>query len=289
MFYRLLRYDIRKGLVSDYKKLLIVVAISVAFCIQFRWEYTSHFSSLTEASFGDILFFAFSGISKYTFSPDRPFLFPALWVLLLVLPMFLVLYYPFYDLLGFGKNILIQVGRRRTWWLSKCAWTAVYIMTYFMIIYAVTALFCIVMRVPLSTQISGDAYDMVVMKDYDPMTPNSEGHLVEFMGRMNIQLFVLPVMSMVALALFQMMLSLIISPIYSFIISVGILISSAYYMSPFLIGNYGMTKRSDLIYSNGMSAAHGILLSLGMAVFSIVLGMIVFNRTDVLSQPIRDE
>lgn len=288
MFCRLLRYDIRKGLISDYKKLLIVVAISVAFCIQFRWEYTSHFSSLSEASFGDIIFFAFSGMSEYTFSPDQPFLFPALWVLLLVLPMFFVLYYPFYDLLGFGKNVLIQVGRRRTWWLSKCAWTAVYIMTYFLIIYAVTAVFCIVMRIPLSTQISGETHEMVAMKGYNPML-NGEGHLVEFMGRMDLQLFVLPVISMVALALFQMMLSLIVSPIYSFIISVGILISSAYYMNPFLIGNHCMTQRSNLVVSNGMDIKNGVLLSLCMAVFSMVLGMIAFNRTDVLSQPLRDE
>lgn len=289
MFFRILRYDIRKGLLSDYKKLGIVIAICVAFCTQFVLLFAHRAPDLTYTSFGDMIFFGFSGIPRYQFSPDKPFVFPALWMLLFLLPMFFVSYYPFYDLLGFGKNVLIQVRRRNTWWLSKCAWIAIYITTYFLLIYAVAAAFCLVLRIPLSTRISQEAYEMVVGMTAGQANPDSASVLLPFSGRMDIQLFVLPALSMIAIALLQMTVSLISTPIYSFILSAGILISSAYYMSPYLLGNYCMAMRSNLILPDGMGAGNGILLAAAVSIFSIILGMVVFERNDIISKTLREE
>lgn len=285
----MLRYDIRKGLLSDYKKIGIVLPICAAFCIQFILLFASRFPDLTYTSFGDVMFWGFSGMPRYQFSPDKPFIFPALWMLLFLLPLFFVLYYPFYDLLGFGKNVLIQVRRRSTWWLSKSAWIVIYVTVYFALIYAATALFCLVMRIPLSTRISQKVYEIVAGMTVGQANADSGNVFLPFSGQMDIQLFVLPILSTIAIALFQMTVSLISTPIYSFILSAGILFSSAYYMSPLLLGNYCMAMRSNLITHDGMDVGNGVLLAVTVSIISIILGLIIFERNDIISKTLREE
>ena len=288
MFYRIYLYDIRKGLLTDYKKAGIVVAVCAAFCIQFIQMRLNANLDFSTASFGDVIFFGLSGMEKYKFAADKPFVFPALWTIITVLPMFFVLYYPYYDLLGFGKNVLIQVKSRKVWWLSKCAWVTSYIIAYFLIVYSVAFAISLFMGFSLSTEITKATYDMVVISSAEENI-NMGSNLVSFTGSMNLQLFVLPALTLITLGLLQMMISLVTSPIYSFLISSGILISSAYYMNPFLIGNYCMVQRSNLILADGMNFEVGVVILCGISLFSVLAGMIIFERREILSKALADE
>ena len=288
MFFRILRYDIRKGMLPDYKKFGITIAVSIAFCLQFLYRFGPNVEELQHKTFGDVIFFAFSGIPNYEFAQDKPLIFPALWILLFLMPMFFVIYYPFNDLLGFGKSILIQV-KRRTWWISKCTWVIIYITTYFAVIYSVVVIFCLLMHIPLSSQISQDTYERAVKTSSSLiLTSNTPEHLPVPEGFF-IQLYVLPVLSAIAVALVQMTISLMTSPIYSFIVSVGIFLTSAYYMSPLLLGNYCMAIRSNVIIPEGVTAENGALLAVLVSSVSIILGMLIFDRSDILPKTLRDE
>ena len=44
----------------------------------------------------------------------------------------------------------------------------------------------------------------------------------------------------------------------AFCISAGILVLSAYYLNPLLLGNYAMSQRNDLLIDNGVNTKTGI-------------------------------
>lgn len=81
-----------------------------------------------------------------------------------------------------------------------------------------------------------------------------------------------------------MTVSLFIRPIYSFIITGIILLSSTYYQSPFLIGNYAMPVRCNTMIKGGVSPFIGIIFSLTLAICSFLAGVLRFKHYDVLKK-----
>ena len=96
------------------------------------------------------------------------------------------------------------------------------------------------------------------------------------------EILVLPLLVMAALNLFQMTLSLFIKPFYSYIVTAAILLISAYYVSPFCIGNYAMPLRSHMIMANGVGLNTGMLVSVIILVVAVIVGGLVFQRRDIL-------
>lgn len=87
-----------------------------------------------------------------------------------------------------------------------------------------------------------------------------------------------------ALSVMQMAVSLVIKPFFSFCISAGILVLSAYYLNPLLLGNYAMSQRNDLLIDNGVNTKTGIVFSLALLVLSCVVGLFIFRRYDILNK-----
>ena len=83
------------------------------------------------------------------------------------------------------------------------------------------------------------------------------------------------------MSLVQMLLCLVIRPTFSYILSVIVMISSAYYLSPALLGNYAMALRSDKVVTNGVPLTLGIVYSLVLIVLSVVLGSFIFHKTNI--------
>lgn len=107
---------------------------------------------------------------------------------------------------------------------------------------------------------------------------------MQFPASLIPQTFLLPPLVMIAINLFQMALSLFIKPFYSFIVTVAVLLTSSYYLSPFFIGNYVMPLRSDQMVANGVSLTAGIIFSLIIIIVSVVTGGIAFQKRDILKR-----
>ena len=87
--------------------------------------------------------------------------------------------------------------------------------------------------------------------------------------------------SLAALALFQLLLSLITGPVISFACSISILFLSAFYFDPLLIGNSMMLARSDCLMEGGISASAGMRIAISLAGVSVLVGGFLFSRMDI--------
>lgn len=108
-FFKLCKYDLKNGMFKEGIKYLACVVLFLGFCIGFIYTKGKDLGART---FGDFLFFITAGMEEYIPMPGNIFMFPALWMLMILAPLYITLYYPFYDLTAYGKNVLINSKSR---------------------------------------------------------------------------------------------------------------------------------------------------------------------------------
>ena len=262
----------RAGFAESRKKLL-AVALVAAGVIGFSWLVAKALGyGALSFSFGDSLAACAGGISIFDPERDLRFRFPAAWILMLLTIAYVTLSYPYRDLMGFGRSVLVASGQRRSWWLSKCAW----------VVAASLASCAVVAMVALAAPaVMGGAMSMRM----GPEVP----HALLFESAPDASLELLPfVLScccmMVALCLMQLALSLVVRPVLGFCATASLLLGSAYAFLPALPGNYLMVARTSAVIAEGTDPLVGVGLAVVVAVASVVLGGIYFSRMDCLDR-----
>ena len=281
MFFKLIRYDLKVGFSTTYKRYLVAIALFVVILGTFLLSVYSFNSVIEELgaqikpNLGNMLLYAFGGMQEYKPSPGVAFQFPAFWMLSYLLLAYITLYYPFNDLEEFGQNILIRCRGRKLWWFSKCIWNVSSVLCFFLLAWIIFIIGCLLSGCSLSMELSPNMSTILKL---------DTGMYMQFPPSLILQTFLLPPLVMIALNLFQMALSLFIKPFYSFIVTVAVLLTSSYYLSPFFIGNYAMPLRSDQMVANGVSLTAGIIFSLLIITVSVVVGGIAFQKRDILKR-----
>lgn len=277
MFYKLFWYDLKNGFRSTWRRYGAALAL---FCIMFLsfcmvitgYNVKAKPEVEIPINMGNALMYAFGGMAEFIPDGSNQFKFPTFWMLTYLLLAYTTLYYPFDDLSEFGQNILIRSRSRGMWWFSKCVWNFLSVIAFFLLAWAVFALGCLIAGGSLSMELHPEI-----------LTPLSNVVLdYEAPATLIPQTLLLPLLVMIGLNLLQMTLSLFIKPFYSFMAIAAILLLSAYYLSPFCIGNYAMPLRSHLLVSNGVGLNTGILISSILIVASVVIGGLVFRKRDIL-------
>jgi len=276
IFFKMLKHDLRNGLLKRWQGYGAALCFFLFLCVDFYFQ-IRHCAEINAGSFGDFLFYVFGGMKEYRPEMQEPFQFPAVWTLTLVLIFYITLYYPFHDLMGYGRGILLQSRSRIKWWGAKCAWAAAAVLLFFVLLWSVLLLFCLLLRRPIVMDISAAAYGIL------GAAPGGNRGIV-MQQQLTMELMLLPALTVIALSLFQMFLSLFIKPLYSFVTTVSVLIASAYYSSGFMIGNYAMALRSVRVSASGVPLANGICFALALSAFSVAAGMLVFRRYDILNK-----
>ena len=87
-----------------------------------------------------------------------------------------------------------------------------------------------------------------------------------------------------ALLILQLTVTLLFNPAAGFLTTAVLLLASAYYTSPLLLGNYLMTARLDIALTNGMAPANGLLLSLSLILTCVLIGGFIFRRRDIMGR-----
>lgn len=280
MFFKLIRYDLKVGFSSTYKRYLTAAGLFIIICIFFLLLVSSFNDSIdAEAqikwTLGNMLLYAFGGMQEYIPQPGVAFQFPAFWMLSYLLLAYITLYYPFNDLEEFGQNILIRCRGRKLWWFSKCIWNVSSVLCFFLLAWIVFIIGCL---------LSGCSLSMELSPSMSAILKLDAGMYMQFPASLILQTFLLPPLIMIAMNLFQMALSLFIKPFYSFIVTVAVLLTSSYYLSPFFIGNYAMPLRSDQMVTNGVSLTAGIIFSLLIIAVSVIVGGVAFQKRDILKR-----
>lgn len=276
MFYKCLKYDLKCGLLKEYKKYIVAIGLFIIIGFDFFIKMSD-----IEITVPDYLFYLFFGMEEYVPSPGNKFRFPALWVAVILYVSYITLYYPYKDLNGYGKNILLNTQNKKTWYLSKCMWVTVSTITYFLIGLVVLSLFAIIS----GAEITADVSSKVVIK-FIPFITTEQNLFYNdaIYYKVTILHFVLPVVICVMNNLLQLFLSLFIKPFFSFIFTVSYTIASAYYLKSFMLGNYAMIARSNIFIDNGVNFTDGLLISLGVILIVIISGTVLFSKQDILNK-----
>lgn len=277
-FIKLLWFDAKNGLFKNKVLLLSALILSGAFFLDFdnnvRMANRSGFS--ISPSYADFFLYVYGGMKEYIPSPTNLFRFPIVWILWFVFLLFSTLNYPYNDLQSFGQQILVRTKGRSLWWTSKCGWNVLSSCVFHGIIALAGLLLC-----PLTgVRLSGVVNMQLLQVNFQI---NSE-QLVSKAVSIPFFVFLLPLLLSTGLSLLQMTLSLFLKPLFSFLAMAVLLVSSAYLLSPFVVGNYAMLVRSDRVISNGVSPTVGLAVSIVLIAGSFLVGIVRFRYYDILNR-----
>ena len=279
LLYKLFMYDIRVGFDSNKVLFLLAAVVFITLFLIFYSDCNTpyvidengEFYSLSseKESAVDYLLFFFKGIKIYDLSSQRPFEIPILWLAIQISLALLVTAYPLRDLYSYAPQNIVRSQRKWIWWLAKCLWVILTVFAFYGI--------CL-----LAALIGG------IVGGGGVFGPNSAIQLyinnLDLAGVTGIELLLLmlvPVFVSVALSLVQVTLSLIIKPVFSFLVLMSYHLISTIVYSPFIIADYPMLLRNVLFEPDGLSSEAMILVSLCIAVIAIATGALIFKRTDI--------
>ena len=280
-YIKLLRFDLQNGMIRKYILIIIPLFLSMIACVDLHNRVSiinsqGHFPRQFSTSFADYLAYIYGGMAEYDAGAHIPFVFPVRWIIVLFSILFITLNYPYNDMQSVGQQILIRTKGRSLWWLSKCGWNICCTVIFHFVIYLSTIIFCLLTQSKILGGV--DVELMNVMFTTNRATQVSE------IGILPFSLLLLPIAISIGINLFQMTLSLFIKPIFSFLFISLFMLSSAYYMSPFWIGNYAMPIRYNLMHTNGMLISNGIIVSILLITASIIIGLISFRYYDIINR-----
>ncbi len=254
---RLISYDMRNGIAGRYKNAVIPI---VAFCI------VSFFTA--SLNLGERLAIMLS-IGTY---PDGGS-FPTYWFVVHLGCLIYSIEYPMRDLDLSGRQILIRCSDKSQWWLSKCVWCLVNAALYYIIGVLTEAAICIVHGDELTLAVRQNAVSSVVeiSTKYPMLLPVSN---------VILPLIVLPILTMFAFCLLQMLFSIITNRIIGLLLTIIAMIPAFYWQSPLLLGNYSMPQR--IFMNDGLNEVTGVLVLVLQIAIIICVGMEIFRHKDIL-------
>ena len=280
MFSKFVWFDIKNGLLKEWKKYLIALFSFLAFFLIHYLRVLAENSSLRisgeeelDFSFVDLILSVLGGMKEFHYQDGEAFFFPALWIFFFLLMLFFTLSYPTQNLDGIGKSMLILSQKRVTWWLSKCVWCCCFVLAYFTLFYLAAFL----MGAFLGGKLTLDP------SEYAPYVLDAGMYIKNPPWNVLPGLLLVPCIAC-GIALLQMSLTLCVRPIYAYVLSCVLLISSAYFASPLLAGNYAMIFRTDIFIDGGISSQLGFLCAGLLISFSLIAGAFRMERMDILSK-----
>jgi len=222
--------------------------------------------------FADVLAYFFAGSDYYRIDDKLPFELPIGWLIQQILVAVLVGNYIVRDLDGQALQVLVRVGGRRMWWLSKCLWVVATVLAF----YAMEAVVALAAAAVFGGA-AGGMGDGVAIKVLG-------FSLSAFDARQLATSLLLPIALSLALSLAQVALSLVTGPFVSFLAVVSFVAVSVYFGFPLLIGDCSMMARSAIVQPGGVDAAAACAACAVACAGSAALGGLAFCRKDLMGR-----
>lgn len=272
---RLIKHDISEGTLKCFYKFTIVIIVILAQAIILNQRIKSMMSYGifdTSGTILDYMIYLTRGEPVYNFSPDAIFNVPIYWFAFQIGIAYIIAYYPKYDFDNYGKNSFIAVKSRTKWWISKCIWCILTVLMYYLFAFLTILAFSVLNGVDISFEITRQITKLF----YSESINHSNKKMIYMVA------ILIPVLATIAISLFQIIFSFLLSPVLSFATVCGIYVLSAYYTKDFFIGNYTMWLRSGFVDIQGVSSEVGIVLSLLLIIGSITFGSMYFDKRDII-------
>ena len=272
-FIKFFQYDLKHGILRKYWLYFIYIFFVFIAVIQFQ-AITRSFE-IFDYSVGDCILYIYGGKKEYIPRIGESFEPPYLWLTNHILLLYFGLNYMPKDLQGFGQQIIYRSGGRLTWWLSKCFWNVSFIFLFYFFGYLTIIILSLINGAEFSLDLSGPITTII---DFGSERIQFETNDLSF------EIVLLPLLFSVSINMFQMMLSLLFKPIFSFVITVGICVASSYKLSLFLFGNYSMALRCNKAVANGFNSTSAIACLISILTISIFIGEYKITRCDILNR-----
>lgn len=281
-FINFLKHDIKNGILGEWKKFVVVIVATLFLCARLFLLHKNILANPNwlllkpvelQLCFGDYIFYIFKGMNIFN-STDIDFKINIIWIVINGYIAFITSHYPFRDLEGYGQLMLIRSQKRSTWWISKCIWNMLTVITFYFTTYFTIFIFSI---------FTGNLSII-------PQTRIQMSFSESNVGMLNpktviIIMFILPILVSISMCILQMLVSLIINPLISMVVTLAILSFSIFYCSNYMIGNHIMLMRNELFIPNfGVGTTEGIVLSLLIIVVSTLVGLIIIKKYDMVSK-----
>lgn len=270
-----IRHDLTVGLLHAWPKFLPVLLIFLIPAFQMGGMIRSaaamgHLSGVF--TWGDMALYAFRGMNVYIPSPGTSFEIPVVWLLINLYLAYIIGNYPIKDIHGYGQQILLRSRKRGQWWVGKCVWNILSVVVYYGLGWLTLAAATLLTGGRLSLQVTPELLGPILQIQQAPT------------ARLILSAALLPVAYSVSLSCLQMMVMMMLKPIGGYVAATCVTAASAYFYTPFLIGNGSMLLRSDLVMENGISLTVSLVSCLAVGLFSLLTGYFYFRRSDILDK-----
>jgi len=267
-----IRHDLRNGVLGQKGKFLVSAFIFVFLCgTLLRTVITiqnhPHSGFMPDPTLGDYLYQLLQGMSP--FRPNsEDFEINVIWLLINLFLAYIVSFYPFKDLGGYGQLMLLRSQKRGHWWLGKCIWNIGCVTLYYGVMWAVAAVFALCTGT-LSLVPTQAIQEVFSAGNVSALTP----------PRMLFHALLAPWLASVAISLLQMTVSLFTQPIIGIIAVCAVLVASIFTDSFLAPGNYLMLLRHGLPINWELGCLWLVLI----AAASVVVGYFGFKTRDIFS------
>ena len=282
--YKVVRYDLRYGILEGWRKLLLAAALGGFVFINFYFDLVGlsmyftgepwSFSKL-DPSLGDVIVLELgANFGRTGGGPTSSFVFPTLWYLSVLLPCYMTLTLASDDLSAGGVQIMSRLRGRGRWWLSKCALCTALVVLYYAALYAFLWLVCAAFG--FGTSIVPD--EAIFSTYFGAVFVAAETTPTALFAALIVQ----PILVTVALSLLQMAMTLFVKPIYAFIAVAAYLAASTLGFSPALLGNFAMPVRSSAIGVYNFDFLSCLTICAALSLIAVLIGRWRIAKTDIL-------
>lgn len=267
------KFDLKQGIVSKIYKYILLVFIIISVYILFIMSYNTKIMDINESfSISDLILYIFRG--KHLDIKNNITEFPP--IIYMVLQLFflsLVGNYAFDDMSGSGKNVLLRVGSKSKWIISKVAWLMCSIIVGYFIIWGSAIITCLIHP---QGMISLKLHSGIV-NSVDMMKIN-----IDRLREMTFFLYILPLVAQIALGMVQLCIQLFINPLIAFLFTLAIVILSPYYSNIFLLGNAFIMENNSCINGGEIDGGRLLLVCIMIIVVSFIAICKGFKYKDIL-------
>lgn len=197
---------------------------------------------------------------------------PVLWLAISVMIAYTIGYYATTDLHKYGQQILIRSCSRTRWWLSKCVWNGITVIAMYIIVYLFIFLTAIINGATFRWKLTEELIYEVFELDMYPVS-HKETMII---------LFVMPVLVTLAISMLQFTIALITSPVIGFLVSQSMVFLATLYEKGLFISNYAMLSHNRITCDSNIVVWHGFFACALVYVLSIIVGIVYFNRCNIL-------
>ena len=279
--YSLIVYDFKQG--SRLNRFLLLLLIALLQCmlveidLNFKAEYLRSIGQTSEIGLLSMILGIFAGCPPIYKSSGWSF--PYAWFALMLCPVFITFDHLHTDLINTGIQLITRVQKRRSWWISKCIWNTATVFIAYCCVIITILLYCIITGIPLSETDSSIKLATV----FQEPCYNSSG-IQSLSSEQVFFLLLCPLLSTTALSMLQMILSLLMKPLFSFAVTVILLLGGITFDQTVFFTRTSMICFNTFFYSDGYSIMSGLCICFLIILASALIGFAIFKCYDIMPE-----